>query len=126
MELRGTLASAALAFAMSVCAQPMLPTDSVDFRALSPEDGAGGMRLEWSRNGLDWHSIADGMTFISSDFGAWGSGKKMFDPQLRITPQGVWEVLFKATPNGTVYALATSPDLEHWRYTCCTGSLQCC
>ena len=114
MELRGTLASAALAFAMSVCAQPMLPTDSVDFRALSPEDGAGGMRLEWSRNGLDWHSIADGMTFISSDFGAWGSGKKMFDPQLRITPQGVWEVLFKATPNGTVYALATSPDLKNW------------
>lgn len=114
MKLRSSLVCAATALALAASAQPMLPTDSVDIRALSPENGAGGMRLEWSRNGLDWHSIANGMTFISSDFGAWGSGKKMFAPELRITPSGTWELLFKATRNGTVYALATSPNLKDW------------
>lgn len=114
MKLRATLALAAFAAVLSVYAQPVLPTDTVRLRALSPENGAGGMRLEWSRSGNDWHSIAGGMTFINSDFGAWGSGKKMFEPVLRFTPQGQWEVLFKATKNGTVYALATSPDLKNW------------
>lgn len=103
-----------LSISFASVAGPVMPSDSVIIRGLSPENGAGGMRLEWSRDGKDWHPIANGMTVINSDFGAWGSHKKMFEPQLQLSPDGLWTALWKATSDGSVYAVATSHDLKNW------------
>lgn len=87
---------------------------ATDIFFYSPEDGSGGLKFAVSVDDSSWRSIGGGYDFVKSDFGAWGSGKKMWDPQLFPTSSG-WSCLFKATPEGSVIALAESPDLLSWK-----------
>lgn len=87
---------------------------ATDLFFYSPENGDGGLRFAVSENGTDWLPIGKDYNFVSSDFGAWGSGKKMWNPQLFPTSTG-WACLFRATPDGSVIALAETPDLLSWK-----------
>ena len=55
---------------------------ATDLFFYSPEDGNGGLRFAVSDDGKNWRSIGNGFDFVRSDFGSWGSGKKMWSPQL--------------------------------------------
>lgn len=80
----------------------------------SPEDGSGGLRFAVREEGQAWRPIGGGFDFVKSDFGPWGSHKKMWSPQLFPTSSG-WALLFRATPDGSVIGWAESPDLLKWK-----------
>lgn len=80
----------------------------------SPENGEGGLRIAVREDGGKWRSIGNGFDFVKSDFGPWGSHKKMWNPQLFPTSTG-WACLFRATPDGSVIGWAESADLLKWK-----------
>ncbi|MFS6554051.1 alpha-L-arabinofuranosidase, partial [Parabacteroides distasonis] len=91
--MSGTACATASAAVHGVCNEP----DSVYMFSYSNADGAGGLKLAWSSDGNRWVSIAGGTSFVNSDFGPWGSGKRMIRPHL-VQTRGdgrwhcVWEV----------------------------------
>lgn len=87
---------------------------ATDIFFYSPEDGSGGLRFAVNENGSAWRSIGNGYDFVKSDFGSWGPGKKMWNPQLFPTSTG-WSCLFRVTPDGSVIGWAQSPDLISWK-----------
>lgn len=87
--------------------------DSVWLCAYCSENGNGGMKLAWSDNQKDWHRIGDGYQFVNSDFGPWGSHKKMFDVKLYRTTSG-WRALWFVSDKRETVACADSPDLMRW------------
>lgn len=45
-----------------------------------------GLHFAWSIDNKSWHKIGDSHNFVSSDYGPWGSGKRMIDPVLLRRP----------------------------------------
>ena len=41
-----------------------------------------GLHLAWSADGQRWQKIGGEFAFVKSDYGPWGSGKRMYDPVL--------------------------------------------
>ena len=87
-----------------------LTAGATDLFFYSPEKGDGGLKIAVREEGGQWRSIGNGFDFVRSDFGPWGSGKKMWNPQLFPTSAG-WSLLFRATPDVSVIGWAESPDL---------------
>lgn len=87
---------------------------ATDLFFYSPEDGTGGLRLAVKEDNGSWRSIGNGYDFVKSDFGSWGPGKKMWNPQLFKTADG-WKLLFRVNPEATVVGYAQSPDLINWK-----------
>lgn len=83
--------------------------------AYSTADGTSGLRIasRASETG-EWTPIGEGFDFVRSDFGPWGSGKKMYDARLAPEPDGSWSLTWALRPDGQAYALTTSADLLHW------------
>ena len=91
--------------------------DSVYLFSYSQPDGTGGLQLAWSREGKQWMSVGQGYHYVKSDFGPWGSYKKMYRPKLwqnQVTRR--WHCLWQASPTGDVMAHAASDDLTHWGF----------
>ncbi len=96
--------------------------DSVYLFSYSKSGGKSGLRLAWSAEGKEWHSIkpksmsdTEGYDFVNSDFGPWGSYKKMVNPNLRRTQDG-WEVLWFVSDKMKTLGYAQSPDLIRWSH----------
>ncbi len=88
------------------------PTEMLAF---SMPDGNGGLKLA-SRSASDkeWRTIGNFHSFLGSDFGAWGSGKKMHNVKIARDAEGIFWVIFNPDKKGEVVAFTCSPDLEHW------------
>ena len=80
----------------------------------APSDGKGGLRFATESHHGHWQEIGDNFNFLTSDFGAWGSGKKMYDPLL-FKDGTLWKVVFRVNQQGSVYGIAESPDLINWK-----------
>ena len=80
----------------------------------SPDNGEGGLRFAVRENGCEWSSVGNGYDFVKSDFGPWGSHKKMWNPELFPTPYG-WTILFRATDDGSVIGMADTKDFLSWK-----------
>lgn len=74
----------------------------------------GGLRLAWSIDGKKWAPLGEDVDFLSSDFGSWSSGKKMYGASLSRS-NGLWTCRFKVTESGEVSASTSSADLIHWK-----------
>ena len=91
------------------------PTDSVDMLAYSDANGNSGLRLAWRADAnAGWQLIGPDYNFVSSDFGPWGSHKKMFSPTLTRNADGSWTAQWIADTEGPVLAVVSSPDLKTW------------
>ena len=78
-------------------------------------DGKAPLKFAWSPDGTQWQAIGSGYGFLSSDFGPWGSSKRLYDPQLGYSPrQKTWYCSWKTLEDGSVVALTQSKDLLHW------------
>lgn len=88
----------------------------VDMLAFSLPDGNGGLKLA-SRADSDkeWRSIGNFHSFLGSDYGAWGSGKKMHNVKIGQDSNGIYWVIFSPDKNGEVVAYTCTPDFEHWK-----------
>lgn len=83
----------------------------------STPDGKSGLRLALrSGEGAQWSPIGDRLNFVSSDFGPWGAGKKMFSPRLFVNAaDSAWTCVWEAMPDGSVTPSRSRP-------TCSGGS----
>jgi len=83
----------------------------VRLRNNSPKEGAF---VEYSNDGLVWHPVGGGQTVFSSDFGEWGSEKKMYTPVLRVEG-GKFRSEFLVNPKVMQVATTESEDLWLWK-----------
>lgn len=92
---------------------PADDAESVSLFAYSSADGKGGLKLAWL-DGTEWVLFGDGKDFLKSDFGPWGSMKKMYSPVLCKTKDG-WRCLFWVSDKKETVASADSHDLLNWK-----------
>lgn len=103
---------ASLAFAASACAVAGIP-DSVYIQPVSAPDG-GGMRLEWSIDNQQWKPASQGRV-LGSDFGQWGSQKKLYHASIAQADDGLMAVVFQVNDRANQFAVTTTRDFIHWR-----------
>lgn len=102
-----------LALALTLGASSVKAADIELFNYAEP-DGNSGLRLAWRADSTSqWQPL--GYDFVRSDFGPWGSFKKMFGPKLFVNgADGRWTAIWKASPDGDVTALASTADFASW------------
>ncbi len=105
--------------ALGVIATITININATDLFSYSTPDGKSGLRLAWRADSTEaWQSLGNNFNFVSSDFGPWGSHKRMHSPRLLVNAaDGMWTCVWDASANGdsTVTALAVSPDLIKWQ-----------
>jgi len=73
-----------------------------------------GLHFAWSIDKKNWYSIGSEYSFLRSDFGRWGSQKRMLSPYL-IQVSGKWHCLFRVDEELGILAEAISTDLINWQ-----------
>ena len=81
----------------------------------SKANNTTGLHLAWSRDGQQWNKIGGEFAFVKSDYGPWGSGKRMYDPVLERMPGGTWACSWLVKKDGSTMALTESHDLMLWK-----------
>jgi len=88
--------------------------DSAYIFAYGDENG-GGLYFAWSIDRDHWHTIGDKHPFLKSDYGRWGSQKRMYDPFLFRAPDGQWHAVWSLNNTDGAVAHALSSDLLYWK-----------
>lgn len=103
-----------LAVASAIGASAQAPQDSIDVLAFASANGASGVQLAWRQSPAQaWQT--NGYTNLNSDFGPWGSHKKMYGPVLEYDPAaGLWRCSWVADTDGYVLATASTADFKSW------------
>lgn len=86
--------------------------DSVFVRAFNPNPNEG-LQIEYSVDKKSWNSVGNRNLF-KSDYGAWGSEKKMFTPVLKYR-DNMFYAEFVPNPNVPQIATTQSSDLYLWK-----------
>jgi alpha-L-arabinofuranosidase len=89
---------------------------SVYLFAYTPENVSGrtGLQFAWSVDRKNWHSIGQNFSFLNSDYGRWGSQKKMIAPYLFQAADGIWHCVWSLNDKDGIFAHAASKDLIKW------------
>lgn len=83
--------------------------------ATTKNAGHNGLHFAWSMDGKEWKTIGPEFGFVSSDFGAWGSQKRMLTPYLTKGNDGLWHAVWSLNETEPAIAHAASADLVHWK-----------
>ncbi|MFD0991240.1 alpha-L-arabinofuranosidase C-terminal domain-containing protein [Mariniflexile jejuense] len=83
--------------------------------AYASNDGKSGLNFAWSIDEITWHSIGDNHTFLASDFGSWGSQKRMYSPYLFQDKEGLWHCIWSLNEEVNMFAHAASSNLYEWK-----------
>jgi len=75
----------------------------------------GGLQFAWSQDKQQWHVIGNGFAFLKSDYGRWGSDKRMLSPWLIQAPDGIWHCIWSLNERDHLFAHAASADLVNWK-----------
>ena len=102
-----------LGLAVSASALTAVP-DSVYLFSYNAHPGSG-LNMAWSADQKYWSPIGPEHAFIKSDFGTWGGEKKMYNPYLIRTKDGVWRCVFQVNDYSNQFAVAESRDLVLWQ-----------
>lgn len=78
------------------------------------EDNGSGLYFAWSTDQDNWHAIGHRHTFLKSDYGRWGSQKRMYNPFLTQAPDGQWHAVWSLNDEDGAIAHAVSDDLIYW------------
>jgi len=89
--------------------------DSVYLFAYSVNEGRSGLTLAWSIDEQNWHAIGPEHTFLFSDFGTWGTQKRMFSPFLLEDSEGLWHCIWSLNDTVQQFAHAASENLYEWK-----------
>ena len=76
--------------------------------------GTNGLRFAWSRDKSEWTSIGNGFSYVKSDYGRWGSQKRMVAPYLIQGRKSNWECVWQLNEETLQFAHAGSKDLVSW------------
>ncbi len=77
-------------------------------------NNTGGLHYAWSVDNENWHGIGPEFRFLFSDFGAWGSQKKMINPFLFQDESGLWHCLWTLNNEIGQFAHTSTTDLHTW------------
>ncbi|HOZ84319.1 MAG TPA: alpha-L-arabinofuranosidase C-terminal domain-containing protein [Niabella sp.] len=77
-------------------------------------EGKTGLMFAWSNNQETWHEIGKDFGFVKSDYGQWGSEKRMFAPVLFRESNGLWHCIWKLNKVDQALAYTYSKDLLSW------------
>lgn len=83
--------------------------------ATTKEKGHRGLHFAWSNDKTNWFGIGPEHSFLKSDYGAWGSEKRMLNPYLFKDASGLYHCLWSLNEKDAVFAHTTSKDLIIWR-----------
>lgn len=78
-------------------------------------NGRVGLQLAWSDDKKNWNFIGSGYSFLKSDYGSWGSGKRMLSPYLIPGKNGIWYCIWQLSEATSTFANAASGDLLNWK-----------
>lgn len=78
-------------------------------------NNTAGLHIAWSVDRENWHGIGPEFRFLGSDFGAWGSQKKMINPFLFQDKNGLYHCLWTLNNETGQFAHAASDDLFNWK-----------
>lgn len=73
-----------------------------------------GLHFAWSRDGVNWLAIGNEYGYVKSDYGRWGSEKRMISPYLVQGPDGAWQCVWSLNEREPRFAQVASPDLVYW------------
>lgn len=82
--------------------------------ALDENEGRSGLHFAWSRDSVNWYGIGPEHGFVKSDYGRWGSQKRMIAPCLFQSPDGTWHCVWSLNDEDNAFAHASSKDLVYW------------
>lgn len=82
--------------------------------ATAKNNNHNGLHFAWSRDRINWFPIGNEFSFLKSDFGRWGSQKKMFTPFLFRSADGMWHCIWSVNEQDHFFAHAASADLIYW------------
>lgn len=81
----------------------------------SINDGKSGLNLAWSIDKENWHEIGPNHCFLFSDYGSWGSQKRMYSPYIYKDKEGLWHCIWSLNADVNVFAHASSKNLYEWK-----------
>ncbi|MBF4472956.1 alpha-L-arabinofuranosidase C-terminal domain-containing protein [Flavobacterium sp. HJJ] len=73
-----------------------------------------GLHFAWSTDKINWHPIGPEYSYIHSDYGAWGSQKRMVSPIVFPGADGQWHCVWSLNEKDGNFAHASSKDLLYW------------
>ncbi|MFV8465461.1 alpha-L-arabinofuranosidase C-terminal domain-containing protein [Flavobacterium sp. LB1P62] len=73
-----------------------------------------GLHFAWSIDQINWHPIGPEYHYIHSDYGRWGSEKRMVSPILFLGADGLWHCIWSLNEKDGTFAHASSQDLLYW------------
>ncbi|WP_443937739.1 alpha-L-arabinofuranosidase C-terminal domain-containing protein [Pedobacter sp. MW01-1-1] len=73
-----------------------------------------GLCFAWSTDNKNWTPIGKGNIFLKSDYGRWGSEKKMITPYLIKGNKNEWVCVWSLNDRTNQFAVATSKNLIAW------------
>lgn len=74
-----------------------------------------GLHFAWSQDGKQWYPIGNEFGYLRSDYGRWGSDKRMLSPYLVQGTDGMWHCVWSVNERDHLFAHAASEDLVNWR-----------
>ena len=83
--------------------------------ATSANQNRNGLHFAWSSDGDRWHRIGREHGFVKSDYGTWGSEKRMLDPVLERQADGSWRCSWAVNERDGVLAHTATADLILWK-----------
>ncbi len=82
--------------------------------ATQKNNGKNGLHYAWSVDQEKWHSIGPEFRFLFSDFGTWGSQKRMLAPFLFQDNEDGWHAIWSLNEKTGQFAHAQTDDLFTW------------
>ena len=76
---------------------------------------ANGLRFAWSLDKQHWTPVGNNYTFLKSDYGRWGSEKKMINPYLIQGKNKRWICAWSLNNQTMQFAIAQSANLVNWK-----------
>ena len=77
-------------------------------------DGHNGLHFAWSIDQVNWHSIGPEHRFLFSDYGRWGTEKRLVTPFLFQDNKQIWHCLWSLNEYDGTFAHSSSTDLIYW------------
>ncbi|TDD94746.1 alpha-L-arabinofuranosidase [Flavobacterium cellulosilyticum] len=88
--------------------------DSAFIFSYTSGKSSDGLHFAWSIDQTNWHPIGPDFSYIQSDYGRWGSEKRMVTPVLFPGADGQWHCLWSLNETDGTFAHAASKDLIYW------------
>ena len=82
--------------------------------ATTKNNNHNGLHFAWSTDKDRWQRIGNEFSYVKSDYGRWGSEKRMINPFLLMGPDGQWHCVWSLNDRDAVFAYNGTSDLISW------------